>query len=209
MAVTFDHIAFTAASCAAGRSAFEVATGVSLPLGGEHPNMGTHNCLSAMGGDQFLELITIDQDAPAPDRPRWFALDRLPDDQPLKPHAVIIRSDDLDGDLAKAKAIGVDLGTPVSLTRGNLSWRFAIRDDGDIPLDGAAPMLMQWDQADPHPAVNMTDQGIRLKEIKITTPNASKLTELCDALGWSDPVIAEGETHLSFTLSINGTQVTL
>ena len=208
MAVTFDHIAVSAETRADGRSAFQAMTGVELPLGGEHPLMGTHNCVSAMGSDQFLELITIDPDAPTPSQKRWFALDDIRRNR-LAAHAVVLRSDDLDGDLEDAKSLGVDLGVPLALSRGNLAWRFAVREDGAIPLDGAAPMLMQWNQPTPHPASKMQDQGIRLNGIKITTPHAKKLSKLYEKLGWSGIEICEGKTQLSFELSINGTQVML
>jgi len=170
--------------------------------------MGTHNCVSAMGDDHFLELITIDPDAPKLMHKRWFGLD---DQEPvdLAPHAVVLRSDDLDGDVEKAKSEGIDYGAPLALTRGDMTWRFAVREDGKIPLDGAAPLLMQWDQPLPHPASKMEDQGIRLESIKVTTPHAEKLAMLCNLLGWSDLEIEEGETKYSFTLSVNDKQVTL
>ena len=208
MAVAFDHIAFTAESRAIGCAAFYKATGVELPIGGEHPLMGTHNCVSAMGDDQFLELITIDPDAPMPRHKRWFGLDdREPKE--LAAHAVVLRSDDLDRDAEKAKSLGVDYGVPLVLTRGDLTWRFAVREDGKIPLDGAAPLLMQWDQPVPHPASKMKDQGIRLQRIKVTTPHLEKLTALCALLGWSDIEIEAGETQMSFALTVDGKQVTL
>ncbi|MEM7242382.1 MAG: VOC family protein [Pseudomonadota bacterium] len=205
----FDHIAFTAATRVTGRSAFQAETGIELPLGGEHPLMGTHNCVSSMGDDTFLELITIDPTAPAPQHKRWFGLDDQPKNQKLSAHAVVLRSNDLDRDLDAIKTIGVDLGTPLPLTRGELSWRFAVRDDGAIPLDGAAPMLMQWDTATPHPTANMQDQGIRLTSVQISTPHVARLSDIYAALGYTEINITSGETHLSCTLDINGTQVTL
>ena len=208
MACEFDHIAITAETRESGCSEFQATTGIELPLGGEHPLMGTHNCVTSLGDDTFLELITIDPDAPKPPHKRWFALDDVKPNG-LIAHAVVLRSDDLDGDLVKAKSLSVDLGAPLALTRGDMTWRFAVRDDGAIPLDGAAPMLMQWDNPVPHPASKMQDQGIRLNGIKVVSPHATKLSELYDALGWSELDIEEGDTRLSFTLSISGTQVTL
>ena len=209
MAVSFDHIALTAATRSSGRVAFKAITDIDLPIGGAHPQMGTHNCLSALGPDQFLELIAIDPDAVAPDHPRWFGLDDLPDDQPLCPHTVILRSDDLDTDLAHATELGFDLGTPIKLTRGELSWRFAVRADGVIPLNGAAPMLMQWDKVDLHPASTMQDQNIRLSQITLASPEIEKVEKLCALLGWHDINLHQGELRWNFTLTIDGTQVTL
>ena len=37
--------------------------------------MSTHNHLMRLGNSAFLEVISIDPDAPAPARTRWFDLD--------------------------------------------------------------------------------------------------------------------------------------
>ena len=43
-------------------------------MGGKH--LDEHaNCLTATGTGQFMELISVDHDAPEPDRIRWFSLD--------------------------------------------------------------------------------------------------------------------------------------
>ncbi|MEO0342998.1 MAG: VOC family protein [Pseudomonadota bacterium] len=209
MTASLDHIAFTCHSRASGIAAFTAATGITLPQSGTHPDMGTHNALSALGPDTFLELITIDPAGQKPARPRWFGLDDLPMDYPLTPHAVILRSDDLAGDLRKGSELGLDLGTPMSLSRGNLTWKFAVRDDGKIHQNGTAPLLMQWDAIDPHPAANMTDHGLRLKSISVTTPEPEKLSQLCAALGWSDLTVLKGAPSWTFTLDINGKEVAL
>ncbi|MEO1562543.1 MAG: VOC family protein [Pseudomonadota bacterium] len=209
MTATLDHIAFTCHSRDSGIDAFTAATGITLPQSGEHPDMGTHNALSSLGPDTFLELITIDPEGQKPARPRWFGLDDLPKDYPLTPHAVILRSDDLSGDLAKAAELGFDLGTPLPLSRGNLTWKFAVRDDGTIAHHGTAPLLMQWDHIDPHPASNMTDHGIRLTAIAVTTPEPQKLEQLCAALGWTGVTIQHGDPRWHFTLQTKEAEVTL
>jgi hypothetical protein len=50
--------------------------GVSPQVGGEHPRMGTHNCLLKLGEKFYLEVISINPNAPRPNRPRWFQLDK-------------------------------------------------------------------------------------------------------------------------------------
>lgn len=42
--------------------------------------MGTHNLMLRLGDSSYLEIIAINPAAPAPGRPRWFALDRLAGD---------------------------------------------------------------------------------------------------------------------------------
>ena len=209
MSAALDHIAFAAGNREAGRAAFKEATGLTLPLGGEHTAMGTHNCLSRMSPNTYLELITINPRGMKPIRPRWFGLDALPPDTALQAHAIVLRSNHIYEDVNKAKAVGVDLGTPMALRRDDLSWKFAVRDDGHIPLDGTAPMLMQWDRPNPHPAAKMMDQHIRLVAITQSSPHADTLSKLYDALGWRDLTLIEGPPLLSFTLDINGKEVTI
>lgn len=200
MSVEFDHIAISADRRDTGIEAFKSLSGAELPLGGEHPLMGTHNCVTAFGPDRFLELITINPDAPAPDHPRWFGLDDRAAG-PLSAHAMILRSNDLDADLAIAKSHGVDLGEPMELSRGDLSWRFAVRKDGAIPLQGMAPLLMQWNAMPSHPASNMSQLGLELDSIAIQSPDADLLNTLFKNLGWADaPTATQGDARLTFTL---------
>ena len=77
-----DHLVVTAASREAGMAWVEAALGVPLQIGGDHTSMGTHNALLRLGDDQYLQVISIDPTATAPDRPRWFELDRVDPDPP-------------------------------------------------------------------------------------------------------------------------------
>jgi len=70
----------------------------------------------------------------------------------------VLGVDDLDAALAAARAAGVEMGRALDVSRGDLRWRFAVRDDGAIPLDGAAPLLIEW-PAGPHPAGHATAPG--------------------------------------------------
>jgi len=156
--INFDHIAIAAPTLAEGADYIRNLTGLTFPTGGEHPDMGTHNLLTAIGPDTFAEVIAINPDAPAPDRPRWFGLDN-PTEQAKFPctQAWVLRTDDIDGCIAKAAELGIDLGRATPFRRDALRWRFAVTDDGEIPLNGAAPLLLQWDETGPsHPASRMT-----------------------------------------------------
>ncbi|MFT7058852.1 MAG: hypothetical protein ACJASV_001357, partial [Pseudorhodobacter sp.] len=71
-----DHIAVAANTLAEGTAWVEAQLGVTLAPGGQHPLMATHNRLLGLA-DDYLEVITINPDAPAPPHPRWFDLDRF------------------------------------------------------------------------------------------------------------------------------------
>lgn len=182
--IIFDHIAIAAPTLAEGGAYMHTLTGLTFPKGGEHPDMGTHNHLTALGPDSFAEVIAINPDAPKPDHPRWFNLDHI-----TKPKvAWLLRTDDIDGCIAKAAKLGIDLGRATPFRRDALRWRFAVTADGSIPLDGAAPLLLQWDVTGPqHPASNMVDLGLRMEELNIETPHAKRLSALLESLGLQDP----------------------
>lgn len=208
--IAFDHIAIAAPTLASGAAHLNAATGITPAMGGEHPLMGTHNMLTSLGPDTFAEVIAINPDAPKPVHKRWFDLDN-PNLISPRLHAWLLRTDDIEGAIDTAAALGIDMGEPVALTRGDLKWRFTVRKDGKIPLNGIAPLILQWDTDGPHPASRMTDQGLRLNSLSIFTPHADQLTKLLTALGLKDlPTITQFETpRLTAHLSINGKQVAL
>lgn len=208
----FDHIAIGCATLKQGAAYMAEQTGLTVPAGGEHPLMGTHNLVMTLGDDTFFEVIAINPSAPKPSRSRWFGLDATSFPTP-RPLSWILNSDDLDTDLEIAKSLGVDLGVPTTQTRGDMSWRFAVRDDGAIPLDGAAPMMMEWPKSPTHPAARMPDLGARIKSVNLETPYAEILDNLLIKLG-SGPmpvrISKAPETRLTMTLSLNdGREVVL
>ncbi|MCP5086226.1 MAG: VOC family protein [Rhodobacteraceae bacterium] len=202
---TFDHIALIAPSLAAGASHLHAATGLTLPAGGEHPQMGTHNLLTTFANDTYFEIIAPNPKAATPDRPRWFGLNAPPNPPRL---AWLLRCDDIYATLAKAAKAGVDLGTATPLKRDTLTWRFSLRDDGTIPLDGAAPQIIEWTTPGPHPSNNMADLGLRLDQLTIKTPHADTLAALLDALNLAAPpqLQCSENTQITAYLTLPGGQ---
>lgn len=164
-----DHLAVVARTLDEGCEHVAAQLGVELGLGGTHPAMGTHNRLLSLGADCYLEVIAVDPDAPPPDRPRWFGLDRF--DAPPLLATWIVATDDIGAALADAHP---DSGRATSLSRGDLRWTISIADDGALPLDGAFPTLIEW-PAGPHPAGAMHDAGCRLRSLRIEHPRANEI----------------------------------
>ena len=162
-----DHLVVTCADLPEGTAWLEEALGVATQAGGRHARMGTHNRLLSLGPDEYLEVIAPDPEAKAPGRPRWFALDRR-GAPGLTNWAV--RTDDIEADLVRMPE---GSGSPVAMERGDLRWRFAIPDDGEQPLGGASPALLQWDG--PHPAPMLDDAGCRLVSLTVRTPHPERL----------------------------------
>ncbi len=159
----FDHIAIAARSLAEGAAWLGDRLGVALEPGGKHPSMGTHNMLLSLGPDEYLELIAVDPDAPAPKRARWFGLDHF--DGPPR----------LAGWVMRQSPITAPEGTTLSqASRGDLRWQITLPDAGQMPQDGAEPMRIDWGDG-AHPADLLPDRGLRLA--RLTLPITSPITD--------------------------------
>lgn len=166
----FDHLAVAAVSLDEGAAAIEAALGVPLQAGGRHAAMGTHNRLLSLGPGEYLEVIAIDPEAPAPARSRWFGLDGFAG--AARPRAWILRCEDLEAALAGAPE---GAGLPMAFQRDALHWRMAVPDSGVLPFDGVFPALIEWGAGVAHPAGRLTDQGVRLAELVLVHPEAAAL----------------------------------
>lgn len=166
---SFDHLAIAAETLTDGAAYVERALGAPLATGGEHPLMGTHNRLLSLGPEAYLEVIAINPAAPAPTRPRWFGLDAFSGRAVLQ--SFVVQVPDLAAALRTAPA---GSGQPVSLARGDLRWRMAIPDTGQLPYDGVFPALIEW-QGTAHPAPRLPDHGVRLHRLTLVHPDAAEL----------------------------------
>lgn len=209
MSLQLDHIGLTCGDLNAGAAAFAAMTGVDLGPGGAHPKMGTHNRLSNLGRGRYLELISINPDAAAPDFPRWFGLDNLAPDAAPALRFWMVSVPDLDAALAQARGSGVDLGGTMELSRGDLTWRVSMADG--LVLNGAAPILIEW-PAGVHPTQTMPPADLTLTRFVITHPDADRVAALLAALGGAPEgvEVRAGDPALRAELSCsNGRSVTL
>lgn len=165
-----DHIAVIASSLEVGRAYVRDRLRVDVPLGGQHPMMGTHNRLMRIGEEEYFEIIAINFDAPSPDRPRWFGLDERHYNEKPELHW-IVGTDDITTSLRNTPA---EAGEATPMTRGDLEWQISIARDGRLPLDGAFPSLIEWGTV-PHPADRMEDLKCSLVELAIQHPKADKI----------------------------------
>ncbi|WP_226579869.1 VOC family protein [Acuticoccus sediminis] len=207
-----DHVAIGAATLEAGGAALKDMLGVELAPGGKHPDMGTHNRLTRTGPGEFVELIAIDPEAPAPGHPRWFGLDEAATRARLAagpaPVSWVVRTDDLNALLA---ATPEDVGTPRRLSRGNLTWTLTVPESGVAALGGLVPSFIQWD-AEPHPATGMQDAGLKLAGITLKSPEPAKVEAFLEAVGIAHLATVEEApvAGLGFTLlTPDGRTVTL
>lgn len=193
MKLVLDHLVVAAADLDSGTRHVADLLGIAPAGGGAHPRMGTHNRVLGMAGGVYLEVIAIDPDAPAPQRPRWFGLDqpalraRLADGPFLAHWAARVAAPD---DLSDWQARHPDRIAPaIPMTRGDLRWRLTVPDDGSLPTwrdggqtagDGLLPTLIQWD-VDAYPGVSLPRQALTLQSLAGTHPRAALLRQ---GLAW-------------------------
>ena len=201
MANKVDHFAVGAATLEQGVAALENALGVSVPRGGKHAAMSTHNCVMQAGKESFLEILAIDPEAPPPGRARWFTLDDPATRARLaaRPRALcwVVGTDDLDATVANSP---LELGEIVPFSRGERSWRLTVPKDGGLPEGGLVPAFIEWSPG-PHPSTGMQDLGVRLKTIRLHHPEPGRFGEILRALQVDHLAeVAEGPRNLSFVL---------
>jgi hypothetical protein len=179
-----DHITVTAPSLEAGAEFILQTLGVSPQVGGEHPRMGTHNLLLRLGSSLFLEVISPNRRAPAPSRPRWFGLDELRSNSLPALSTWVARTADIH---AATAACSESLGNIEPMNRGPLNWLITIPTDGSVPLNGAAPALIEW-HTDIHPASRLLDLGLSLAKLEIFHPEPPRVLRLLSSLGIEGPL---------------------
>ena len=170
-----DHITVAAKDLAEGVAYVEQVLGIAPPAGGAHPQMGTHNHLLRLSATSFLEVIAPNPAAPAPPRPRWFAMDAP------RTHAMLAASPRLmtwvvnSSDIQSALATIPQAAKPaITVTRGALEWLLSVPPDGSMPFGGAFPTIIQWPEG-PHPASRMPDLGCSLVAFEIRHPEADAI----------------------------------
>ncbi len=181
--IALDHVTLGTSSLQAGAAAVRDALGISMPPGGKHPDMSTHNLVVNVGESRFLELIAIDPDAPPVPRKRWFGLDDVGVKRRIAeaPRGVgwVVRTDDLDRVIA---ASPVALGEGRRMSRGERSWRLTVTEAGSMPFDGLVPGFIEWSPG-PHPSAGMQFLGPTLEAIEMRHPEADALRDALQRLG--------------------------
>lgn len=180
---TLDHIVVAAHSLEQGVAWLQERLGVSLPVGGVHKTMGTHNHLMRLGEQSYFELIAINPQGEIPQSPRWFDLDQalLRESLQHEPRLItwVMNTNNLQ---QLASTVDFDIGKPTALSRDGLSWEIALTDDGRLLADGLLPYCLQW-HSSPHPATGMAELGCQLASLTLFHNRVDWLEERLQALG--------------------------
>jgi hypothetical protein len=176
MVARLDHIAVVAPSLKAGSAYVEAALGVPPGAGRTHPGMATHNLLLALGSTVYLEVISPDPGAAPVARPRWFGIDHVLLGSPARLAAWVASTDDIAGTTVP------ELGDVEIMRRETHTWKMTMRADGRVPLDGAAPLLIQRSSG-VHPAAALPQRGLHLQRLRIRHPAPAQVLALFARIG--------------------------
>lgn len=179
---SIDHIVIGANSLKDGVDYLKELLNVDIPFGGEHVKMGTHNHLMRLGDEIFLEVIAVNKNTEPPKRPRWYGLD-----DPYIRHSIQIQPTLLTWVVNTNNIVELvqhatfSLGKPELISRGNLSWNFALPEDGRLLAGGLLPYAIEW-HTNQHPSQGMADPGCNLKCLKIFHPYPVWLYSALDSI---------------------------
>lgn len=183
MNTQLDHIVIGAATVAEGVAYVQAELGVTLPFGGEHPRMGTHNHLMQLSATTFLEVIAVNPQAAPPARPRWFGLDDpfIQAQLQQQPRLLtwVVNTEDVAAVHAQSL---VRLGEIIPQVRGQLEWLITIPTDGHLLGAGLIPTVIQW-QVEGHPARAMADLKCGLVGLHLYHPYLAWLEAALNAIG--------------------------
>ena len=201
--IKFDHFAIATEDLDHTVQNLEKILEYPLSTGGEHKMFGTHNRLFRLS-DVYLEVIAINPLATSFQQPRWFDLDNFSG----KPRIItwIANTDDI---LALLPNIWDSPGEIKKLSRDELKWDFTVPIEGKMPMDGAAPAVINWGSTQ-HPTLSMDDHSCRLERFVINTPFAKDLASILKNILYDQRVEVNFSKRLSFEAHIstpNGTAV--
>lgn len=188
-----DHITVIAPTLAEGVAHVRDRLDIDVPFGTRHDYMGTHNHRLQLGDRTYLEIVARDPAGISPGRARWFGVD----------NPETVRSDwdegrRLRGWVASTTAIEEAVsrhpvfGDVVPLPGGRPLFAFSIPADGSLPLDGAAPSLIDH-RGSPTSFARIPDLGARLCSLSLEHPDPAAIETLYRDLAIDrPPAIVEG-----------------
>jgi hypothetical protein len=165
--------------------------------------MGTYNHLLQLGDTVYLEIVALDPEADGPGRARWFGLDdrkkvRSDWDEGRRLRGWVARTEAIDAIIAGHRGI---FGEKVPLPVVNSSFDFAIPDDGSLPLDGAAPSIIDR-RGKPRSMATIADLGARLRSFTLEHPDPAAVEALYRAMTVDRPPAIDRGSKLRYRAQI-------
>ncbi len=183
-----DHITVIAPTLIEGVSHVQSCLDLDVPFGTRHDYMGTHNHRLQLGNTVYLEIVALDPDGTAPGRPRWFGLDdqeqvRSDWNEGRRLRGWVASTDAIDSVVSTRREV---FGEKVPLPADNPTFDFAIPEDGSLPLDGAAPSLIDR-RREAESMASIPDLGARLRSLTLEHPDPAAIETLYRGLSIDHP----------------------
>lgn len=176
-----DHLVYAVPHLDSAIASLEKRLGIRPAAGGRHEGRGTRNALIGLGDRVYLEILGPDPEALAPDRPRWFGVDRL-----VAPRLAgwAAAGKDLEALVESAGRDGVELGAVSEGSRRQadgvlLSW--LLTEPAPPPGDRILPFFIDWGDS-PHPA-EAAPRGATLVGFRAEHPDPTKIGKMLAAVG--------------------------
>jgi hypothetical protein len=183
-----DHLTVIAPSLSEGVMHVHHCLGLDVPFGSRHDYMGTHNHRLQLGHSVYLEIVALDPAGVDPGRPRWFGVDNRQQvqadwDEGRRLRGWVTNTQAIDSIISTHGAI---FGQKVRLPPSDPTFTFSIPKDGSLPLDGAAPSLIDhWGDCSYIAAI--PDLGARLLSLILEHPDPAGIAGLYHDLAVDRP----------------------
>ncbi|NSX54295.1 VOC family protein [Sulfitobacter sp. 1151] len=183
-----DHITVIAPTLIQGVRHVQECLGLKVPFGTHHDYMATYNHRLQLGNDVYLEIVALDPACTSPDRARWFGLDNLETvrsdwDEGRRLRGWVASTENIDALISKH---GTIFGDKVCLPINTPTFAFSIPKNGALPLDGAAPSIIDH-QGDPTSMAEIPDMGARLRSLTLEHPDPIAIETLYRELSINHP----------------------
>ncbi|MCU4180755.1 VOC family protein [Bosea sp. BH3] len=183
-----DHLTVIAPTLAEGVAHVRACLDLDVPFGQRHLYMGTHNHLLQLGGMTYLEIVALDPEGETPGRRRWFGLDdqakvRADWEEGRRLRGWVARVDGLGEFIAGRESA---FGEKVPLPPVDSAFDFAIPADGSLPLDGAAPSLIDR-RGKARSMATIADLGARLRSFTFEHREPDAIAALYEQLAIDRP----------------------
>jgi Glyoxalase-like domain len=183
-----DHLTVIAPTLAEGVSHVHDSLGLDVPFGSRHDYMGTHNHRLRLGNSVYLEIVALDPKGAKPGRPRWFGLDnqekvRVDWEGGSRLRGWVASTEDVD---SVVSAYGAIFGDKILLPPADPTFAFSIPEDGSLPLDGAAPSIIDH-RGDSSYVATIPDLGARLRSLALEHPDPITIGALYRNLAIDQP----------------------
>jgi Glyoxalase-like domain len=174
-----DHLTVIAPTLSEGVSHAHACLGLDVPFGSRHDYMGTHNHRLQLGDSTYLEIVALDPEGINPGRSRWFGLDdqkqiRTDWEEGRRLRGWVANTEMIDFILSTHAIV---FGEKVLLPAAAPNFSFTIPKDGTLPLDGAAPSLIDH-QGDTSYIAKIPDLGARLSSLTLEHPHPASVEAL-------------------------------